>query len=186
MARRLLGLESLLLLIFLLFPTISFTQLSAKSAVAITPSRVSLSGSSPSLTPTWNGTYAINQTLTRNTTHYYKPLYEAHYNSTPRFQNVTRKTANPLVIALQPAAGQAISARSVLMKRDLPTGTCAPGTPCINGACCSNVSHSCHDRGSTTSNFVRLAFVVIPQISVVRVFVFQIAMPKQSVVNMEL
>jgi hypothetical protein len=78
----------------------------------------------------------------KNTTHYYRPLYEKHFNSTPGFQNVTGKTSNPLIIALDGAKDpvEGTLAPRSLKKRDLPVGTCAPGTPCVNGACCSNVS----------------------------------------------
>ena len=71
----------------------------------------------------------------------YKARFEVHEESTPRYQNVTGRTANPMVRALLPVN----SSDSSLHKRadnGLPTGTCAPGTPCSNGACCSNVSQS--------------------------------------------
>lgn len=86
-----------------------------------------------------NSTAPRNQTL-------YQPLYQKHSNSTPRFQNVTGVNINPLIVAL---AGHSASHESQsdghnsdhLSKRQssgnsLPTGTCAPGTPCVNGACC--------------------------------------------------
>ncbi|RAK98436.1 glycoside hydrolase [Aspergillus ibericus CBS 121593] len=67
----------------------------------------------------------------------YRPLFALHSNSTPIFQNVTGQSVNPLVKALQPIEGP--SSHTTLQRReDLPTGTCAPGTPCVNGACCSN------------------------------------------------
>jgi chitinase len=75
----------------------------------------------------------------------YVPLFEKHSNSTPVFVNSTGRTANPLVIALQDGNKKSsANKRSVYspfhLKRDdwvLPEGTCAPGTPCVNGACCS-------------------------------------------------
>ncbi|KAE8326142.1 hypothetical protein BDV39DRAFT_193873 [Aspergillus sergii] len=70
----------------------------------------------------------------QNASALYPELYAVHSDSTPIFQNITKKTANPLVRVLQ---GTEIE--RVLEKRDngLPIGTCAPGTPCSNGACCS-------------------------------------------------
>lgn len=108
---------------------------------------VAPSNSSSNLSTQSNGNLTLSSPSEKNTTHYYKPLYEPHYNSTPKFQNVTGKSVNPVIVALQgansPVAPQPVtsSRRSSLLKRDLPTGTCAPGTPCVNGACCSNVSY---------------------------------------------
>ncbi|OBT95257.1 hypothetical protein VE01_07622 [Pseudogymnoascus verrucosus] len=62
----------------------------------------------------------------------YKPLFEAPSNSTPRFLNISQKDVNPL----RGAAGTL-----ALPKRQESTvedGTCAPGTPCSNGACYSS------------------------------------------------
>jgi chitinase len=75
-----------------------------------------------------------NSSVAHNNISLYKPLYEPHLNSTPKFVNISGETANPLVIALLPAKDAnpvpASSAkRSALFKRDLPVGTCAPGTP---------------------------------------------------------
>lgn len=59
----------------------------------------------------------------------YKPLFNPHSNSTPRFLNLTHQNVNPLS-----------KFASTLGKRAATggEGTCAPGTPCSNGACCSN------------------------------------------------
>jgi len=70
----------------------------------------------------------------------FQPLFPAHSNSTPRFQNVSGVTANPLIQVLnnlQPSNHTLGKRQSA--SNGLPTGTCAPGTPCSNGACCSNV-----------------------------------------------
>lgn len=69
----------------------------------------------------------------------YKALYQKPSNSTPRFLNLTHHEVNPQRLA---AAGEhSNSPRSLdLLKRQSGpsgTGTCAPGTPCSNGACCS-------------------------------------------------
>lgn len=68
----------------------------------------------------------------------YQARFALHNHSTPLFQNVTGVSANPMVRALQSHN----SSENSLQKRadnGLPTGTCAPGTPCSNGACCSKV-----------------------------------------------
>jgi chitinase len=73
----------------------------------------------------------------------YLPLFERHSNSTPIFINSTGETANPLIKALQ-GKDKKNNKRNVYSPlhaiRDdwvRPEGTCAPGTPCIEGACCS-------------------------------------------------
>lgn len=66
----------------------------------------------------------------------YRALYPVHSDANPVFQNVSGHSANPLVSVLQDPTKYACS----LVKRDeIPIGTCAPGTPCVNGACCSKV-----------------------------------------------
>lgn len=74
----------------------------------------------------------VNRTL-------YKPLYQRPSNSTPRFLNLTHREVNPQRIAA--AKAHSHGPRSIdLSKRQAGpsgTGTCAPGTPCSNGACCS-------------------------------------------------
>lgn len=75
----------------------------------------------------------------RNGSNIYPAKFGVHSASTPRFENVTEVSANPMIKALQhqtPANNTGLQRRAAL---DLPTGTCAPGTPCSNGACCSNV-----------------------------------------------
>lgn len=86
----------------------------------------------------------------QNASAFYPELYAVHSDSTPVFQNVTGKTANPLIRVLQGAG-----VNQVLEKRDngLPIGTCAPGTPCSNGACCSKVTMPfIHDFPSNTES----------------------------------
>ncbi|KAF2472768.1 killer toxin alpha/beta, partial [Lindgomyces ingoldianus] len=89
-------------------------------------------------TAAWNATNATNSDGPNNGSARYLPLFEKHSNSTPKFINVTGKTANPLIKVLQDK-NQPSRRRDLLdlSKRDLPEGTCAPGTPCVNGACCS-------------------------------------------------
>jgi chitinase len=90
-----------------------------------------------------NGTNSTVPSERRNGSALYLPLFERHSNSTPIFINSTGETANPLIKALQDK-NKKNNKRSVYSplhaKRDdwvLPEGTCAPGTPCVNGACCS-------------------------------------------------
>ncbi|KAL5340440.1 hypothetical protein BJX70DRAFT_396691 [Aspergillus crustosus] len=64
----------------------------------------------------------------------YKALYAVHSSSTPVFQNVSGQSANPLVRVLQ---NPTKDVRSIIKRDELPIGTCAPGVPCVNGACCS-------------------------------------------------
>ena len=68
----------------------------------------------------------------------YAPLFEVHSNATPKFINSTGKTANPLIIALLDKNEGSSSKRGLAKRDELPEGTCAPGIPCVNGACCSN------------------------------------------------
>ncbi|OGM49597.1 hypothetical protein ABOM_001631, partial [Aspergillus bombycis] len=72
----------------------------------------------------------------------YPELYAVHSDSTPVFQNITGKTANPLVHVLQGAGVD-----RVLEKRDngLPIGTCAPGF----GGCGPAVKPSCDGQSAT-------------------------------------
>ncbi|KAJ5421601.1 glycoside hydrolase [Penicillium cf. griseofulvum] len=67
----------------------------------------------------------------------YRPKYEVHSHSTPRYENITGVTSNPMIRALQSTN----SSHGLHKRADngLPIGTCAPGTPCSNGACCSKV-----------------------------------------------
>ncbi|KAI5918690.1 hypothetical protein F4810DRAFT_690669 [Camillea tinctor] len=53
----------------------------------------------------------------------YSPLFASHSKTTPRFLNLTHQTENPLF--------------KIGSAADDGDGTCAPGTPCSNGACCS-------------------------------------------------
>ncbi|KAF2008423.1 glycoside hydrolase family 18 protein [Aaosphaeria arxii CBS 175.79] len=67
----------------------------------------------------------------------YSPLFEKYSNSTPRFHNVSQVNSNSLYVAL---AGKTTDI-TILEKRQsgdngLPVGMCAPGAPCVNGACC--------------------------------------------------
>lgn len=75
----------------------------------------------------------------------YTPLFEQHSNSTPKFRNTTHINPNPLIVAL---AGNANSSSSSFAKRQsgdngLDVGMCAPGAPCVNGACCGKVRVLC-------------------------------------------
>ncbi|KAL4770196.1 hypothetical protein BDW60DRAFT_224434 [Aspergillus nidulans var. acristatus] len=80
---------------------------------------------------------AVRGSTSHNTSAVYKSLYTRHSNSTPVFQNVSGQEANPLVRALQ-SPNNSNGAHPLLKRDELPVGTCAPGTPCVNGACCSN------------------------------------------------
>ncbi|KAL4860567.1 hypothetical protein BDV12DRAFT_191629 [Aspergillus spectabilis] len=70
----------------------------------------------------------------RNNSAVYKALYSVHSSSTPVFQNVSGQSVNPLVRVLYDSTKDV---RSLVKKDELPVGTCAPGIPCVNGACCS-------------------------------------------------
>ncbi|KAL2821416.1 glycoside hydrolase superfamily [Aspergillus cavernicola] len=81
---------------------------------------------------------AVHGSNAHNNSAVYKSLYSLHSNSTPVFQNVSGQSANPLVRVLQDSSQTSGRDTRSLGKRDeLPVGTCAPGTPCVNGACCS-------------------------------------------------
>lgn len=80
---------------------------------------------------------ALNTTL-------YKPLFQPHSNSTPVFKN--------LALIQELSSGN----KSILGRRDatdLPTGTCAPGTPCTNGACCSNTGVCSYAPSSCSAEY---------------------------------
>ena len=135
------------LLVILSFCSITCIATAAQNATALArpslPSGYRSTNSSSTSTRGYNDTLTYARPLPKNTTRYYRPLYEPHYNSTPIYLNVTGKTVNPLVLAHQdakPLPIQPTTPKSPFSKRDLPTGTCAPGIPCTNGACCSNVS----------------------------------------------
>lgn len=89
-----------------------------------------------------NASTFTNSSLTatlsnRNHSAIYHPLFAQHRNDTPRFINATKQNVNPLVPAALGIPGHSL-------RRDvtaLPEGACAPGSPCVNGACCSKVCH---------------------------------------------
>lgn len=69
----------------------------------------------------------------------YQARFAAHNPSTPRFENVTGASANLMVRALQPVNPVDLAGLQKRADNGLPIGTCAPGTPCSNEACCSKV-----------------------------------------------
>lgn len=86
---------------------------------------------------------AVRGSTPHNISAVYKSLYALHSNSTPVFQNVSGQEVNRLVLALQ-SPNNSTGEHALLKRDELPVGTCAPGTPCVNGACCSSVSHNQH------------------------------------------
>jgi hypothetical protein len=76
-----------------------------------------------------------NPSVPSNSSVVYQAIYQPHSNSTPLFHNLTGQNANPLITALLASNGSL--ERRALMN-DQPAGVCAPGSPCTNGACCSN------------------------------------------------
>ncbi|KAJ6133731.1 class V chitinase [Penicillium sp. IBT 18751x] len=76
--------------------------------------------------------------LARNSSKALLPLFRPYSPDTPVFENqkLLKDLAGKSKSSIYKTSN---SDRGLLSKRDsLPTGTCAPGTPCINGACCSN------------------------------------------------
>lgn len=73
----------------------------------------------------------------------YSPLFDKHSNSTPRYRNESQVNSNPLYIAL---AGKATNIENLAKRQSgdngLPVGMCAPGAPCVNGACCGQVCNA--------------------------------------------
>ncbi|PVH76631.1 glycoside hydrolase family 18 protein [Cadophora sp. DSE1049] len=69
----------------------------------------------------------------KNKSAIYRPIFAQHRNDTPRFINSTHRNVNPLL----PAA-LGLSSLDKRAAAALPEGACAPGTPCVNGACCSS------------------------------------------------
>jgi len=158
---------SFLLLYFLPFAstetslTVTLAAISGKTTIqSATPS---FNIESTTTTSPNNGTFTFsNGTLgslaeLKNTTPHYLPLYQPYFNSTPVFHNVSGITVNLQIVVLNAASEDtpaAVRDTSItengitprfrgLLKRHsaLPAGTCALGTPCTNGACCSNVTH---------------------------------------------
>lgn len=127
--------------------------------------------------------YCLNQStpsqLLGNGSALYRPLYVLHSNSTPKFHNVSGVTVNPLIKALLGSSNNTGS----LQRRDLPIGTCAPGTPCVNGACCSNVRTSFPGEESNLT-CIRQESAGTLQMNVEVVHVSQTVMQKQNVDNM--
>lgn len=116
----------------------------------------------------------------------FQPLFPAHSNSTPRFRNVSGVTANPLIQVLnklQPSNDTLTKRQST--SNGLPTGTCAPGTPCSNGACCSNVRIQVVASGKDPAehSICRRVYAVTRLRSVVPVRALATAMPKQNVAS---
>ncbi|KAH8665151.1 hypothetical protein BGZ60DRAFT_470789 [Tricladium varicosporioides] len=76
----------------------------------------------------------------------YIPLFEAHSNSTPIFENsaLLEKISKPL-----PPGG--VVERRGLTVTVLDDGVCAPGQPCVNGACCSKTGVCSYAPSSCSS-----------------------------------
>ncbi|KAJ6018170.1 class V chitinase [Penicillium sp. IBT 35674x] len=89
---------------------------------------------SPEATAT---TWQTSPQLARNSSKALPALFQPYSPNTPVFKN------QKLLEELSTNQKSSFHRRSntdhgLLSKRDtLPTGTCAPGTPCVNGACCS-------------------------------------------------
>ena len=77
--------------------------------------------------------HATNKTL-------YKPLFQKPSNSTPRFLNITHREVNPQRLAAAGTHNHKPRSVDLFKRQSGPsgTGTCAPGSPCSNGACCSS------------------------------------------------
>ncbi|KAK1147073.1 hypothetical protein N8T08_001812 [Aspergillus melleus] len=97
------------------------------------------SADAPQLPPAKPTSWRMTARLSRNSSKALPPLFRPSSPDTPTFQNQR---------LLQDLAGKhkssvyrtSNSQGGLLSKRDsLPTGTCAPGTPCANGACYSNI-----------------------------------------------
>ncbi|KAK1699992.1 hypothetical protein BDP55DRAFT_213442 [Colletotrichum godetiae] len=82
-------------------------------------------------------TYSAVPQLPRNSSSVLEPLFQPHSNNTPVFKNeaiIKHLTENP------GARLDHLDLASLKKRQDngLPVGTCAPGIPCSNGACCSD------------------------------------------------
>jgi hypothetical protein len=97
-----------------------------------------------------NESVRLNDTIARiisrpkkpnNGTAKYKPLFAAYSKDTPRFKNVTQVNVNPLFRAAHTSKGAGHAGKVNTRQLDWGPGgegTCAPGTPCANDACCSS------------------------------------------------
>ena len=116
----------------------------------------STSGSVNATSTSLNSTVSVatGLALPKNGSELYAPKFAAHDPKTPKFINSTQKNVNPLFSAAQGINGQSLPPptpdRSLGARQTassvLPVGACAPGTPCVNGACCSEVSPSSNDH----------------------------------------
>lgn len=111
---------------------ISLTHGAAFSSLTLTKNKTSTLKASLTIVP--SSTASSNQ----NGSAIYHPLFAQYRDSTPKFINSTQQNVNPLVPAALGLAGSpGIGRRDAIAT--LPDGACAPGTPCVNGACCSSV-----------------------------------------------
>lgn len=80
--------------------------------------------------------YTAVPQLPRNSSSTLKALFQPYSNQTPVFQN------QEIIQQLSSNSSAKFALSSLHEKRQsdgtLPTGICAPGVPCTNGACCSN------------------------------------------------
>ena len=70
----------------------------------------------------------------------FKAAYAKYNPLTPVYRNVSGVTVNPLIEVLNANNNDTSLSKRQNWDNGLPEGTCAPGTPCSNGACCSSVS----------------------------------------------
>ncbi|EFQ96937.1 killer toxin alpha/beta [Nannizzia gypsea CBS 118893] len=74
--------------------------------------------------------------LPRNSSKALAALFQAYSPDTPVFLN--HELANRLASNGTHSSQMSLNGKDVVLdKKALPLGTCAPGTPCTNGACCS-------------------------------------------------
>jgi hypothetical protein len=113
---------------------------SSSSSVAVTVNTTSTS------TVTVSAAASTQAPPPRNGSEIYRAKFPAHNPKTPKFTNATHTNVNPLWKAAYGMHGGPagkhhphgnITARQG--QTALPVGACAPGTPCVNGACCSKV-----------------------------------------------
>lgn len=75
--------------------------------------------------------------LARNSSKVLPPLFKPYSPDTPAFKN--RELLKDLAGKPKSSVYKTSGNQNGISKRDsLPTGTCAPGIPCVNGACCSD------------------------------------------------
>ncbi|KAH8882436.1 glycoside hydrolase [Thozetella sp. PMI_491] len=116
-------------------------QLRSTSLTPTSASTTNIINSTVTFNLSATASVAAYSALPRNGSEIYKAKFQAHDPRTPKFVNTTKTSINPLFKAADGLRGKhkpsAVLSQRQVSATGLPEGACAPGTPCVNGACCS-------------------------------------------------